>query len=590
MIQSAYQHPISNIFGIDTVKYVIPRFQREYVWRREHWENLFNDLLDNEKGYFLGTVISIPKIISQVLGNTEHEIIDGQQRLITISLLYAAIYERYAKETRTDDDFIAQRTNLKYKLIQKHTNELKLQLSEQNQNLIDYISVLNEIKILNNANKPSNLGNRKIYRAYQYFKKRISDYEFEKIIEILEKIDSAVVVKIDVNSHSDAYVLFESLNNRGEPLSPIDLIKNNVLSELENREIKSIEDAFSEWIKLVENLSDYPIQERFLRQYYNAFRYRNEIKIKGIPKATKSNLIKIYEELIKTDVNLIFNELVEKSKMYSCFIKPQNNENHNAYSKKLTDLLHIQAAPSYTFLLYLFCEHKDNIELIEESIDFLVKYFVRRNLTDIPGTRDLDSIFIGLVDECEKNKNNLSSQIIINYLTQPNRFARLEIFEEKLRGHIYEENVDVARFILCKMEETHQTKEIYTDLWKKDDNKYAWTIEHIFPEGDNIPKPWVDMISNGNYEEAKKLKTDWAHKLGNLTLTGYNPTLGNLSFEKKRDRQDNKGDYVGYKNGLYLNKELCNKDTWTIKDIQARNDKLINQASELFRISNENSG
>lgn len=175
-------------------------------------------------------------------------------------------------------------------------------------------------------------------------------------------------------------------------------------------------------------------------------------------------------------------------------------------------------------------------------------------------------------------------------MTQPNRFARLEIFEEKLRGNIYEENVDVARFILCKMEETHQTKEIYTDLWKKDDNKYVWTIEHIFPEGDNIPKPWVDMISNGNYEEAKKLKTDWAHKLGNLTLTGYNPTLGNLSFEKKRDRQDNKGDYVGYKNGLYLNKELCNKDTWTIKDIQARNDKLINQASELFRISNENSG
>lgn len=590
MIQSAHQHPISSIFGIDTVKYVIPKFQREYVWRREHWENLFNDLLDNEKGYFLGTVISIPKIISQVLGNTEHEIIDGQQRLITISLLYASIYERYAKETRTDNDFIAERTNLKYKLIQKHTNELKLQLSEQNQNLIDYISVLNEIKILNNATKPSNLGNRRIYKAYQYFKNQISDYEFEKIIEILEKIDSAVVVKIDVNSHSDAFVLFESLNNRGEPLSPIDLIKNNVLSELEKKKIKSIDNAFSEWKNLVENLSDYPIQERFLRQYYNAFRYRNEIKIKGIPKATKSNLIKIYEELIKTDVNIIFNELVEKSKMYSCFIKPQNNENHNVYSNKLTDLLHIQAATSYTFLLYLFCEHKDNIELIKESIDFLVKYFVRRNLTDIPGTRDLDSIFIGLVDECEKNKNNLSSQIIINYLTQPNRFARLEIFEEKLRGNIYEENVDVTRFILSKIEETHQTKEIYTDLWKKDDNKYVWTIEHIFPEGDNIPKPWVDMISNGNYEEAKKLKTDWVHKLGNLTLTGYNPTLGNLSFEKKRDRQDNKGNYVGYKNGLYLNKELWNKDTWIIKDIQARNDKLINQALELFRISNENSG
>ncbi|VUT24920.1 MAG: hypothetical protein MASP_00765 [Candidatus Methanolliviera sp. GoM_asphalt] len=565
MINSANQYQISDIFSIDTkVKYVIPKFQREYIWGKQQWEDLLNDLVDNDKGYFLGSIICINKG-KDALDITPLEIIDGQQRLTAISLLYAATYDRLLKEERNDDDFITEKNNLKHRLIQKgRKNELKLELSHQNNNFEDYKAILNNLCLYTETNfkKPPNLGNRRIYKMYRYFKNKISEFDYDKLLGILDKINSSLVVKIEVDDHADAFMLFESLNNRGIPLSAMDLIKNKILSELEKKKVKSIEEASNKWIELIRDLPDYSVQERFLRQYYNAFRYKGNIKVRGIYKATRSTLIRIYDKLIEKNADFIFDELIKKSKIYNLFIEPKNEGDNANYYKGLLDLLYIGAAPSYTLLLYLFSEYKTDTKLIKDTTDFLVKYFVRRNLTDFPGTRDLDYMFMNLIDECEKNKNKLTSAFLTDYLTQSDKFADIKIFKEKLEDDIYEDNVAVARFILCKIEEEHQTREIYTDLWEKDNNrKYLWTIEHIYPEGKNIPKEWVNIIAGGNEEEAKELQTKWVHKLGNLTLTAYNSNLSNFSFEKKRDRQNSKGDQVGYRNGLYLNKKLADKNS-----------------------------
>jgi uncharacterized protein with ParB-like and HNH nuclease domain len=592
MIQSTNKYQISGIFDTEVkVRYIIPKFQREYTWKRDDWENLFDDLMDNDEGYFLGTIIGVNRGID-ALDITPLEIIDGQQRLITISLLYSAIYSKLLQETekesKNDEEFITEKNNLKHRLIQKgRNNELKLELSYQNNNLEDYKYTLKEIGIYSDPllNKPSKLGNRKIYKAYVYFKDRISVFDYNALKKYLEKINSAILVKIEVNTHSDAFILFESLNNRGVPLSAIDLVKNNILSELEKKNIKSIDDAFKHWVKLIDNLPDYSIQERFLRQYYNAFRYKDKIKIQGIHKSTRSNLIKIYDQLIDQDVSFIFDELIEKAESYNKFIDPQSN---NDYYNGLIDLLHIGGVPSYMFLLYLFSEYRDKKELIKETINFFVKYFVRRNLLDFPPTRDLDDIFIGLIEECEKNKNNLTTQTIISYLTDLKRFKDIKTLEDKLRGNIYEENVEVTRFILSKIEEDHKTKEIFVNFWEKNEKgKLIWTIEHIFSEGENIPKEWIDTVANGNIDDAKKIQTEWVHKLGNLTLTGYNPNLWTFSFEKKQERKDKKGDYIGYKNGLYLNTNLIQKQSWTVEDIKERTDKLVKESLKLFRVDGE---
>ena len=492
MINSAEHYLISAILGIEEkVKYVVPKYQREYIWSKEHWEYLLNDLLESDEGHFLGSILCVDKG-KDASGIRPLEIIDGQQRLATISLLYAAIYNRLLKVDkvdRNDEDFITERTNLKHRLIQKNARGIKLELSYQNKNFEDYNFIIcNELKLYDEVDPPLNAGNRQIYRTYRYFKDELTDFKYSKLLDLLKKVNQASVVKIEVKNYADAFDLFESLNNRGEPLSPIDLIKNKALSKFEEKKIKSIDDAFNEWRKLIDNLPDYLAQERFLRQYYNAFRYKEKIKIKGSFKATRSTLIKIYEKLINQDVGFIFNELVEKSKTYKLFLEPKKDGENRRHYNGLVDLLHIGAAPSYTFLLYLFEEHKDDAKLIEDSIHFMVKYFVRRNLTDFPGTRDLDKIFMNLIDKCEKNKNSLTSSFIIEYLTDTERFSNIEKFKEKLEGDLYEDNAIVARFILCKIEEKCQTKEIFKDLWERDKNRYLWTIEHIFPEGKNIPK------------------------------------------------------------------------------------------------------
>ena len=118
-------------------------------------------------------------------------------------------------------------------------------------------------------------------------------------------------------------------------------------------------------------------------------------------------------------------------------------------------------------------------------------------------------------------------------------------------------------------------KEIHTDLWEKDEhNKFIWTIEHIFPEGDNIPKCWVDMIANGDKELANQYLEKYVHTIGNLTITGYNSNLSNVSFDDKKDRMKGQN-YIGYKNGLFLNSDVVSKSTWTIDEIQNRTNKIV---------------
>ena len=160
-----------------------------------------------------------------------------------------------------------------------------------------------------------------------------------------------------------------------------------------------------------------------------------------------------------------------------------------------------------------------------------------------------------------------------------------EIFERKLRGPIYDDNDMATRFILCYIESKHQTKEIYTDLWSRDkSNKYIWTIEHIFPEGQNIPKEWINMIADGNKELAYEYLDKYVHTLGNLTITGYNSNLSNYDFEKKKYRKNQEGKDIGYTNGLYLNNDVVSESKWTIEKINNRTDKLVTTILELFNL------
>ena len=131
------------------------------------------------------------------------------------------------------------------------------------------------------------------------------------------------------------------------------------------------------------------------------------------------------------------------------------------------------------------------------------------------------------------------------------------------------------------------TNEITTDLWSRitvgrEKSQYLWTIEHILPQGENLPKEWVEML--GGAENAARVQGEDAHRLGNLTITGYNSTLGNLPFDRKRDRVDKNGNFVGYRNGLSLNEELKDREHWGESEIDERTENLVREALVLFEL------
>src|SRR5699024_7081178 len=146
-------------------------------------------------------------------------------------------------------------------------------------------------------------------KCYQHFRSAIQKLaeseevtEPEAALRVYEAAIHAVIVKIEVDSHADAFVLFESLNNRGMPLSPVDLIKNHLLAESEKKHVMNVDQAFKHWNDMLTSLGDsYSTQERFLRHYYNAFKS----ELPDVPNAyvaTKSNLIRIYEKVLGQDL------------------------------------------------------------------------------------------------------------------------------------------------------------------------------------------------------------------------------------------------------------------------------------------------
>jgi hypothetical protein len=603
VIKSVNNYPVSQLFDIEAgVVYAIPRYQREYTWSKAQWESLFDDVEENDPGYFLGSIICINQT-TDTLAVQRLEVVDGQQRLTTLSLLFAAVYQSLKlHEKDLDDDQRVELINLKRKLVlKKGDDQLRVIPQIQNNNQNDYRAVLSDVGVISPFDTPAYAGNRKIFRAFRYFQGRIEEMvdgendRLASIMAFLDKVSQACLVKIEVASHADAYTLFESLNNRGMPLTAIDLIKNKLLARLETTEPGKVDHYFDVWNKLLGYLGDdYSVQERFFRHYYNAFKdplnvpfRKDEDKKKDPlgPVATRSNLIQIYEKLINHDAKDCLQKISAAGRLYSLILSRNQDDTLNGLEKPIKDLERIQGAPSYLLMLYLLVR-KDELELtnahLTSIVELLVRFFVRRNLTDTPPTRDLTRLFMTVIDKISGLRADAILQSIEQQLVAVS--ATDEAFERKLNGPIYEENSGVTRFILCALAEQAMTKESWVDLWRFENKQFVWTIEHIFPQGENIPQSWITMIADGDEIKAKEIQQTHVHKLGNLTISGFNSALGNKSFEDKRDRVDRQGRAVGYKNGLKLNEDLATAEGWSVDQIDSRTDKLVQQVTQLFKL------
>ncbi|PAO90330.1 type I restriction endonuclease [Stutzerimonas stutzeri] len=593
MIKSVYNYPVSTLLDIESgVVYAIPRYQREYTWSRAQWDALFDDLLENEPNYFLGSIICINQS-QDALSVQSLELVDGQQRMTTLSLLLAAIYQSFRVLPNLGMEQQIELYNLKHKLVlKKKSDQPRLIPQVQNNNQQDYFAVLGKAGILDDVEQVQHAGNRRVLKAYRHFLWRIEQY-LQELSEpvaglqaLLDKVNTATLVKIEVAGHSDAYTLFESLNNRGVPLTAIDLIKNKLLAVLEAKDSGSIDKHYNRWKKVIDALGDdYAVQERFFRQYYNAF--KPDLKdIVSVPVATKSNLMQVYEKLIAHDAESFLQAMIRLSAHYAQIVGYRAVPEQPKLSGLLLSLDRIQGAAAYLLLMVLF-ERKDTLELeqehLEQVVHFLIAFFVRRNTTDLPPTRDLTRIFMDVAETVLA----LKGQAVVSHIQQrlTGESASDEQFEKSLKGPIYEDNKAVCRFVLCALEESRMTVETRVDLWALKGKQYVWTIEHIFPQGENIPDTWVQMIANGDAALAEQHRQTYAHCLGNLTISGYNSALGNKSFAEKQSRLDSQGRKVGYNNGLHLNQALVNETSWTVDKLKARTDLLVQEVLQKYPLA-----
>lgn len=604
------KYAISRMFDSEKYIYEIPKYQREYIWSGREWEALFDDLTENEKGHFLGSVICISSTSDTL--SPRFEVVDGQQRLTTISILFAALYKALNEyKDALDEDQQADVLQLKRKIVLKNTDSgIRVVPQIQGNNREDYLGLLSKVGILSPRPSPKYAGNRKIEKAYKYFTKRINALLDEKtessdkigvLFDILGKVNTAFLVMIEVQSHADAYTLFESLNNRGTPLTAIDLIKTNLLARLDAKAREAhnedgIDDYFKRWLAILNFLGDdYATQERFFRQNYNAFRKElNAPFSKGDrlyplgTLATRSNMLDIYEKIINKDPVAALDNLYANAELYAEILLNKSDHLTDEFKESYLGLQRVQGSPAYMFILYLL-KYRDTLQLRERDIidicKLLVNFFIRRSVTDTPPTRDLTRIFMSFIEDIEQE--NYCGKIIYDslYNILKKRSAPDDIFRQKLYGNIYEENADATRFILCMLEQRGMTRENEKDLWQKTkSNQYVWSIEHIMPQGYNIPESWVEMIADGDSDKAREYQDAYVHTLGNLTLTRYNPTLGNKSFAEKRDRKDAKGNSIGYKNGLKLNDDVRDKDTWSVDCIKARTKRMVEEIMTMFAL------
>lgn len=623
---------LSQILQIEGARdlYFVPKYQRAYAWRRENWDDLLKDLEDDPE-HFMGSVICVPRIPTEMAPGDfiSFELIDGQQRLTTISLLLCAFHKKLTDlrpapgDENAYDRWRELTSSVYKKLIAEKVGSVRphespversdrkayfarLLPSSQSQNREDFVAALRACRALPDAALPSNWGNRRVAKCYNHFLRTIPN-SVNELESLLDRVNNLLFIHISVPTQADAYRLFEALNNRGQPLSALDIIKNGVLAEIEGKQPGSIDAAFELWRSTVERLSDdETIQERYLRHFYHAFRHTSELKVANYPRATKATLIRIYGVLTEREPSLLLKLLYEKSYYYQQLVYP-GTTNDPARRALLSDLNRIGAAPSHQLLLFLLdCEASHRLEdgAFNKIVHFLCKYFVRRNVTDRPGTNRLDAIFGGLIEACLDEiatAKCLSANWVIRQLRENKSDPPSDdiAFRADLEDNLWDYDPRMARYILCRLNESYSTREYDPNLWKQDERgRFVWTVEHVLPQADRLRKEWVEMIAGGDATQAREVQERWVHCLGNLTLSAYNSRLSDMPFPDKQKRQEVSADgaklMIGYKNHLPINDlefsvgnqniSLASAPSWSAEEIRSRNDAIITRCLELFQL------
>ena len=533
-------------------RFIIPVYQRNYDWKMEHCKQLYDDLVkiirQNRKSHFFGSIVSVQ---SESGTMEEFLIIDGQQRLTTISLLLLAIYHLLSSGKMVSRDHQLTDKILKKYLIDEYEPEekrIKLKPIKNDQKAFGILFDQDE-EYIPDSNLTIN---------YRYFYDRIQHGELD-IDELFDAICKLEIINISLNHEDNPQLIFESLNSTGLNLSEGDKIRNYILMGLPNDQQTKFYEKY--WNR-IESYTDYDVSS-FVRDYLS-------IKQQSTPNMNSvyPTFKKYVEDAEVADIEPLLKDLLEYAKRYAFLIKGgHSDERLNSCIYRLNRLSTSVTRP---FLLEVIRLSESGALTADELIEvfhFTESYLFRRAICDLP-TNALNKIFLLLHREIirfdgdeshyvEKFKYALLSK------RERTRFPSDEEFVECMSTrNIYGMNPKNKLYLFERLEnsETSETKDVWGHL-----DRGEYSIEHIMPQ--HLTAAWIVSLGD-NYEA---IHTNWLHRLANLTLTAYNSRYSNSPFAEKRDMPH------GFKDsGLRINQWVGRKEQWGLPELEERDQLLKN--------------
>ncbi len=542
-------------------QFVIPIYQRNYDWKKAHCEQLINDILDagkSERIHFIGSIVYVHDgVYSSSI--KELVVIDGQQRITTITLLCIALYH-YLKE-KTPKDIQANKI-LKQFIVNEFAEEsqrLKLKVSENND--ADLKALINDYGIADN-----NFSN--IVNNYKYFKHQISE---ENIDTILRGINMLVFVEVSLDRIQDnAQRIFESMNSTGLDLSQADLIRNYILMNLSAKEQYDIYKKYWEYIEIATRVGVDNKMSEFIRDFLT-------LKTKSITK--KEDVYKAFKQKFPhqnlDQLECVLSEIKQLAKPYSRLLSPKKEEDKTIQQEiKNINLLEINT--SYPFLMKVYDDYlieKIDKECFYRILRFIQTFAIRRFILELP-TNALNKIFMVLYEKIDQCNYEESMYRYIMSLGGKQRMPNDNEIREKLKDKdIYSARGKNKEYLLSQLE-NWQNKE-FVEILGNDEI----TIEHIFPQ--NPSNEWKIRL---NKEEYNEFATTYLHTLGNLTLSGNNGLLANKTFEQKKIMNKDGKEQGSIYSRLWMNSYLKTISVWNRETYIERTKILTDRFIEVWKL------
>lgn len=539
-------------------QYIIPVYQRKYSWLPDaQCARLWNDIVKMEKGHkkhhFVGSIVSIAEQ-KALMGVQKQLIIDGQQRMTTLSILMIALRD-YLKETVPEEEFEDNITDMVLKNPKrKGEDAYKMLLTDIDKEVM--IKLVDGLKISENEES-------QIYTNYLYFKQKVSEGVLtpEQIYESISKLDIVGII-LDKEQGDEPQLIFESLNSTGMDLSKSDLIRNFILMGLDNEEQKII---YNNYWKPFENYfinPDVPERmDRFFRDYlvmkkgaYVNFAYIYDV-FKDYAGNSEFSKIEDLAEDVMIYGDLYTNITSDKKKL---------PESQKPLEPIFEEIRSLRMEVAYPFLIKVYMDYyKEEITLdvFVEILKLTIAYVVRRAICDIP-TNSMQKTFATMKNNIKKDDYLNSIKATFYFLDSYKVFPNNDMFKSALYSrNMY--SLRISKYVFVKLENEGNKEPI---------SYSGYTIEHILPQNKDMRDEWKQALGE-NYAE---IQAKYIHSLGNLTLTRYNSEMGDKPFAEKLEVYKESAMHT-------LNKFVVQQSTWNEQTILARTEILSNCACEAWK-------